>query len=54
MQQSNFRKLRNLNSKEIIKRFKKFGFMYITLDLEGYRTGSLNEVLNNEKDITRF
>lgn len=26
-------------------RFKKLGFQYVTLDLEGYRTGSLNEVL---------
>jgi len=25
--------------------FKKLGFKYITLDLEGYRQGSLNEVL---------
>jgi uncharacterized protein len=29
----------------IIKRFKTLGFTYTTLDLEGYRTGSLNEVL---------
>jgi uncharacterized protein len=26
--------------------FKKLGFRYVTLDLEGYRQGSLNEVLN--------
>ncbi len=26
--------------------FKKLGFQYVTLDLEGYRQGSLNEVLN--------
>jgi uncharacterized protein len=25
--------------------FKRLGFRYVTLDLEGYRTGSLNEVL---------
>jgi len=25
--------------------FKKLGFQYVTLDLEGYRQGSLNEVL---------
>ncbi len=30
---------------EIIKQFKDLGFTYITLDIEGYRTGSLNEVL---------
>ena len=28
----------------IIDRLKKFGYNYVTLDLEGYRTGSLNEV----------
>jgi uncharacterized protein len=26
--------------------FKELGFKYVTLDLEGYRQGSLNEVLN--------
>nr|MBU1328230.1 ATP-dependent sacrificial sulfur transferase LarE [Candidatus Omnitrophota bacterium] len=30
---------------KITKRLKQLGFKYITLDLEGYRTGSLNEVL---------
>jgi uncharacterized protein len=34
-----------IHAQQIIKRFKKLGFTYITLDLEGYRTGSLNEVL---------
>jgi uncharacterized protein len=33
-------------TQKIIKRFKTLGFTYITLDLEGYRTGSLNEVLD--------
>lgn len=33
------------HSKKIIQQFKKLGFTYITLDIEGYRTGSLNEVL---------
>jgi uncharacterized protein len=33
------------NAEKIIKHFKTLGFTYITLDLEGYRTGSLNEVL---------
>jgi len=28
---------------KIVKRFKEFGFTYVTLDLEGYRTGSMNE-----------
>ena len=33
-----------LHSDEIVKEFKELGFKYITLDIEGYRTGSLNEV----------
>ena len=33
------------HSKEIIAGLKGLGFVYITLDLEGYRMGSLNEVL---------
>ena len=32
-------------SEEIVQNFKNIGFHYITLDLEGYRMGSLNEVL---------
>jgi uncharacterized protein len=27
--------------------FKSLGFRYVTLDLEGYRQGSLNEVLSD-------
>ncbi|SNS94816.1 uncharacterized protein SAMN05446037_102912 [Anaerovirgula multivorans] len=30
---------------KIAKDFKKIGFQYVTVDLEGYRTGSQNEVL---------
>ncbi len=30
----------------IVKRFKALGYTYITLDLAGYRTGSLNETLS--------
>jgi uncharacterized protein len=29
----------------ILKRLKELGFTYVTLDLQGYRTGSMNEVL---------
>jgi len=29
----------------LVKTFKTIGFVYITLDLEGYRTGSMDEVL---------
>lgn len=30
---------------DIVKKFNKIGFKYITVDLKGYRTGSMNEVL---------
>ncbi len=30
----------------IVTRFKELGFLYVTLDLKGYRTGSMNEVLS--------
>jgi len=37
---------------QINKKFKKLGFTYITLDLEGYRSGSMNEPLTaDEKKI---
>jgi pyridinium-3,5-biscarboxylic acid mononucleotide sulfurtransferase len=29
----------------VVSRLKELGFVYITLDLQGYRTGSMNEVL---------
>lgn len=31
--------------------FKKIGFNYVTLDLLGYRTGSMNEVLSKESKL---
>ncbi|TAM37909.1 ATP-dependent sacrificial sulfur transferase LarE [bacterium] len=38
---------RLLNKREAITaRLKTLGYNYITVDLEGYRTGSLNEVIN--------
>lgn len=33
--------------KKIVAGFKDIGFIYITLDLQGYRTGSMNEVLGS-------
>lgn len=38
---------------EVIKNFKKFGYVYITLDLAGYRTGSMNEPLSFKKNNDR-
>ncbi|MEE9542161.1 MAG: ATP-dependent sacrificial sulfur transferase LarE [Thermodesulfobacteriota bacterium] len=32
----------------IVDGFKEIGFVYVTLDLEGYRTGSMNEVLKEK------
>lgn len=32
---------------EIIARFKEIGYTYVTVDLEGYRTGSMNELLGH-------
>ena len=29
----------------LVKELKKLGYRFVTIDLEGYRTGSLNEVL---------
>jgi uncharacterized protein len=37
------------NRKRILAGFKKMGYLYTALDLEGYRTGSLNEVLDKKK-----
>ena len=31
---------------ELAAKFKKIGFTYVTLDLEGYRSGSMNEILS--------
>lgn len=32
-------------SNKVVEKLKKLGYNYITLDLEGYRSGSLNEVI---------
>jgi len=32
----------------LVAAFQEFGFLYVTLDLEGYRSGKLNQVLNQE------
>jgi uncharacterized protein len=31
---------------ELARRFRELGFKYVTLDLHGYRSGAMNEVLN--------
>ena len=42
-----FKKVLNAEvARELAAHFKAMGFKYVTLDLEGYRTGSANEVLD--------
>jgi len=36
---------------EIANKLKEIGFTYVTLDLAGYRTGSMNEVLSKEEMV---
>ena len=43
-----FQKIFNHSSK-IVDYFKKLGFSYVTLDLQGYKMGSLNEDLHHGK-----
>lgn len=35
---------------EVYKKFKEYGFTYVSLDILGYRTGSMNETLNLAKE----
>lgn len=34
----------------VVEKLKSLGYKYVTLDLQGYRTGSMNEVLLHAKD----
>lgn len=36
---------------EITVKFKQYGFAYVTMDLAGYRTGSMNETLSAEERV---
>jgi uncharacterized protein len=35
-------------TEKIAAKFRKLGFKYVTLDLQGYRSGAMNEVLENK------
>lgn len=35
----------NIDLTQVVKAFQDYGFTYVTLDLEGYRSGKLNQVL---------
>ena len=37
---------------KIDRKFREIGFAYTALDLKGYRTGSMNEVLDTKRDTT--
>jgi uncharacterized protein len=34
-----------LNREKILSYFKRIGFYYVTLDIEGFRSGSMDEIL---------
>lgn len=38
----------------VYHRFKEIGFMYVTLDIKGYRTGSMNETLTDEEKSQKY
>lgn len=47
---SDFEKIISKSTRsEIIGEFKSIGFKYVTLDLQGFRSGSMNEVLTAEE-----
>jgi len=50
VEESDFDKVLKMK-KIIIKKLRKLGFVYITLDLLGYRTGSLHEALQIDKKM---
>jgi len=34
---------------EVVRRFKELGYVYVTMDLQGFRSGSMNEVVTEEE-----
>lgn len=34
--------------RDVVKQLRELGYLYVTLDLQGYRTGSMNEVLDKQ------
>ncbi len=39
----------NTDLKSVVSTFQEFGFIHVTLDLEGYSSGKLNRVLNRQE-----
>lgn len=48
------RALEEKNLKAIVCGCKQTGYTYVTLDLQGYRTGAMNEVLQEEATYTKL
>ena len=49
-----FKKISNEpNRSKIIKKLKTMGFKYITIDLQGFRSGAMNETLSKREKKTR-
>ena len=42
----------NTDLQVLVSAFQDLGFIYVTLDLEGYRSGKLNQILNHSPMIT--
>ena len=38
-----------IDLKDLVAKFQELGFVYVTLDLEGYRSGKLNQVLTDQQ-----
>lgn len=38
---------------ELARRFRDLGFKYVTLDLQGFRSGSMNEVLDHRRSVKK-
>jgi uncharacterized protein len=36
-------------AQKLAEKFRRLGFKYVTLDLNGYRSGAMNEVLENKE-----
>lgn len=43
--------LHNGKRRDLVKKFKEIGYKYVTIDMEGYRSGSMNEVLKTTNII---
>lgn len=50
VRQEDIDKVTNAKSRgQIVEKLKSLGFKFVTVDLEGFRSGSLNEALSQEQ-----